>query len=265
MSQNENNEEILENENIDNENENEDPVEIENNENNENIDNNENEEVENNINPEDAENMQNIENTEERNLEDGEDIQEVVATDLNEENEINENQQQSNKEIASEKNEENEDERDDNEEKVDLQNDNLGDVESSEEIDLDLYENSNKKPQAIVIKEPVALTEDQKYAVTEWINGLKLSRKIQNYPKDFSDGVLYAEILKKHFPKFIEMHNYIPTLNQKKKEINWATLNYKVLKKIALLISKKGIDRIVKMEKDYVERHLFALKERVKF
>lgn len=52
------------------------------------------------------------------------------------------------------------------------------------------------------------LTEDELKEVYEWVDTFELSRIKRNINRDFSDGVLIAEILNFYFPNLVELHNY---------------------------------------------------------
>jgi len=87
-----------------------------------------------------------------------------------------------------------------------------------------------------------------------------LSRPKRNIARDFSDGVLLAEIVKHYLPKLVDMHNYSQAHSVSQKTYNWNTLNVKVLKKLGLSLSKKEIEQIVNMEPDSIEKVLLALR-----
>ncbi|XP_061408746.1 sperm flagellar protein 1 isoform X1 [Lethenteron reissneri] len=65
-----------------------------------------------------------------------------------------------------------------------------------------------------------------------WIDTVPLSRPKRNIARDFSDGVMVAELVKHFFPRIVEMHNYIPANSVQQKISNWNTLNRKVLSKL---------------------------------
>jgi len=100
--------------------------------------------------------------------------------------------------------------------------------------------------------------------IYELVDCVPLSRPKKNIARDFSDGVLMAEIIKHFAPKLIEVHNYITTNNSKQKENNWNTLNRKVFKKIGLQISSKDIENIINLTPGFVESLLRKVFENVK-
>ena len=77
--------------------------------------------------------------------------------------------------------------------------------------------------------------------VYNWVDKHQLSRPKKNISRDFSDGVLIAEIMKHYFPKLVELHNYNPVNSFLQKINNWKTLNLKVFKKLSFQISEKDI------------------------
>uniref|UniRef100_A0A8W8J1T8 CH-like domain-containing protein n=1 Tax=Magallana gigas TaxID=29159 RepID=A0A8W8J1T8_MAGGI len=58
-----------------------------------------------------------------------------------------------------------------------------------------------------------------------WIDSIPLSRPKKNIGRDFSDGVLVAEIVQYYFPKLIQMHNYTTASSSSQKKENWLLLN----------------------------------------
>uniref|UniRef100_A0A8D9AU93 Sperm flagellar protein 1 n=1 Tax=Cacopsylla melanoneura TaxID=428564 RepID=A0A8D9AU93_9HEMI len=62
----------------------------------------------------------------------------------------------------------------------------------------------------------------------EWIDGMDFVKTQKNVNRDFSSGVLMAELLKKLWPKLVDLHNYSPANSFNNKLANWKTLNKKV-------------------------------------
>lgn len=58
-----------------------------------------------------------------------------------------------------------------------------------------------------------------------WLDGLPLSRPKRHLARDFSDGVMLAEIVKHFRPHLVDLHNYVPTCNTDQKLSNWSILN----------------------------------------
>ena len=52
------------------------------------------------------------------------------------------------------------------------------------------------------------ITEEEMQLIYNWIDEIPLSRPKKNISRDFSDGVLLAEVLKQYFPKDVDLHNY---------------------------------------------------------
>ena len=52
------------------------------------------------------------------------------------------------------------------------------------------------------------LEEEEMQTVYNWVDEIPLSRPKRNISRDFSDGVLMAEIAKHYVPNFVELHNY---------------------------------------------------------
>jgi len=98
--------------------------------------------------------------------------------------------------------------------------------------------------------------ESELMYIYEWVDSIELSRPKKNIARDFSDGVLLAEIIKNYLPRLVDLHNYPSCSNSKHKESNWNVLNNKVLKKIGIKLSKKEITDIINCEHLAIERLL---------
>ena len=92
--------------------------------------------------------------------------------------------------------------------------------------------------------------------IYEWVDSIELSRPKKNIARDFSDGVLLAEIIKSYLPHLVDLHNYPSCSNSKHKESNWNVLNNKVLKKMHIKLTKEEINSIIKAEPLAIEKLL---------
>ena len=52
------------------------------------------------------------------------------------------------------------------------------------------------------------LNEEELNNIYNWVDEIPLSRPKKNIARDFSDGVLMAEIVKHYYPTMVELHNY---------------------------------------------------------
>ena len=52
------------------------------------------------------------------------------------------------------------------------------------------------------------LSEEVLQEVYHWVDEVPLSRAKRNIARDFSDGVLVAEVIKHFMPKDVDLHNY---------------------------------------------------------
>ena len=98
--------------------------------------------------------------------------------------------------------------------------------------------------------------ENEIMKIYEWVDSFQLSRAKKNIARDFSDGLLLAEILKKYVPRLVDLHNYPDYSSTKHKLSNWETLNNKVLKKIGLRLTKKEINDVVNCKPQAIEEVL---------
>ena len=122
--------------------------------------------------------------------------------------------------------------------------------------------NQNQMEEGMVEQEEDNLedTEDNKLMyIYEWVDSIPLSRQKKNISRDFNDAVLFAEMIKYHYPRLVDLHNYPSASSTKAKLINWETLNKKVLKKIGLKLGKNEIDDLVRSKPNAIENLLGRL------
>uniref|UniRef100_A0A2R8PLZ3 Sperm flagellar protein 1 n=1 Tax=Callithrix jacchus TaxID=9483 RepID=A0A2R8PLZ3_CALJA len=96
-----------------------------------------------------------------------------------------------------------------------------------------------------------------------WVDNIPLSRPKRNLSRDFSDGVLVAEVIKFYFPKMVEMHNYVPANSIQQKLSNWGHLNRKVLNKLNFSVPDDVMRKIAQCVPGVVELVLIPLRQRL--
>jgi hypothetical protein len=89
--------------------------------------------------------------------------------------------------------------------------------------------------------------------IYEWVDKIPLSRQKKNIARDFNDGVLLAEMIKYHYPRLVDLHNYPNASSTKQKLSNWNTLNTKVLKKLGIKVTKEEINDIMNSKPNAIE------------
>ncbi|SBT34192.1 conserved protein, unknown function [Plasmodium ovale wallikeri] len=105
--------------------------------------------------------------------------------------------------------------------------------------------------------------EEELQEMYVWLNSFTLSRKIKNIHRDFSDGVLMAELVNICLPRFVELHNYSKANSVNQKKYNWNTLNEKVFKRLGFKIDKKHVEEIVNCKYMGVEKVLHTFKSQL--
>ena len=100
-------------------------------------------------------------------------------------------------------------------------------------------------------------------AVLKWVDSFELSRCRRKLNRDFSDGVLLAEMLKFEFPNLVELHNYSGCFAVHGKIENWKILNQKVLKKLEINLKLEEIETLTKADNNYIEEFLFRIMKKV--
>lgn len=72
-----------------------------------------------------------------------------------------------------------------------------------------------------------------------------------------------AELLKRYYPKHIDIHNYVPGNSVAKKIDNWCTLNRKVLSKLDIKIGKDIINKLANSQPGIIEKVLIELRTKI--
>jgi hypothetical protein len=103
------------------------------------------------------------------------------------------------------------------------------------------------------------LSDEQLKAIYAWIDAIPLSRPKKNMARDFSDGVMLAEVTAAYFPQLVDVHNYPAANNVRQKIYNHETLNTKVFKKLGFMISRETIEDIVNAKPGVIEGVLNTL------
>ncbi|XP_025075542.1 sperm flagellar protein 1-like isoform X2 [Pogonomyrmex barbatus] len=106
-------------------------------------------------------------------------------------------------------------------------------------------------------------TGDHLDEIYDWIDQIKFSRPKRNIARDFSDGVLMAELLKRYYPKHVDVHNYVAGNSIAKKADNWSTLNRKVLSKIDMRLGKETINQLASSQPGVIEKVLSDLRAKI--
>ncbi|CAF0722783.1 unnamed protein product [Brachionus calyciflorus] len=96
-----------------------------------------------------------------------------------------------------------------------------------------------------------------------WIDQIPLSRPKRRIERDFSDGVMVAELVKYYFPNWVELHNYAQANNTQQKMINWGLLNRKVFSRFGLNVPEHVIRGISLGKNGLVETFLYNLRIKI--
>ena len=120
--------------------------------------------------------------------------------------------------------------------------------------------NNNQEKEGSQEEENLEENEDNKLMyIYEWVDSIPLSRQKKNISRDFNDAVLLAEMIKFHYPRLVDLHNYPSASSTKAKLVNWETLNKKVLKKLGVKITKNEINDIINSRPNAIENLLGKL------
>uniref|UniRef100_A0A3B4BJF9 Calponin-homology (CH) domain-containing protein n=1 Tax=Periophthalmus magnuspinnatus TaxID=409849 RepID=A0A3B4BJF9_9GOBI len=107
------------------------------------------------------------------------------------------------------------------------------------------------------------LNEEELQDLYAWIDKIPLSRPKRHITRDFSDGVMAAEVVKYYFPKLVDLHNYVPASGTPQKLSNWVLLNRKVFCKLNFQVTDDTVNKIVLNTPGAIEPILSNLKEKI--
>ncbi|XP_024521208.1 sperm flagellar protein 1 [Selaginella moellendorffii] len=93
-----------------------------------------------------------------------------------------------------------------------------------------------------------------------WVDGIPLSRPKRNIARDFSDGVLAAEVVAHYCPRLVDIHNYSAANSLAQKIYNWNTLNNKGFRRLNFSLTKEDVEAVANAENQMIERILKLLK-----
>jgi len=72
-----------------------------------------------------------------------------------------------------------------------------------------------------------------------------------------------AELLKRYYPKNVDVHNYVAGNSVAKKIDNWSTLNRKVLSKMDMKLGKDVINQLANSQSGVIEKVLADLRAKI--
>lgn len=72
-----------------------------------------------------------------------------------------------------------------------------------------------------------------------------------------------AELLKRYYPKHVDVHNYVAGNSVAKKMDNWSTLNRKVFSKIDMKLGKELINQLASSQQGVIEKVLADLRAKI--
>ncbi|XP_069000165.1 sperm flagellar protein 1 [Embiotoca jacksoni] len=107
------------------------------------------------------------------------------------------------------------------------------------------------------------LDEEELQDLFAWIDKIPLSRPKRHISRDFSDGVMAAEVVKYFFPKLVDLHNYNPANSTQQKLINWDLLNRKVFSKLDFHVPEETVKKIALSTVGVIVPVLSALREKM--
>ncbi|XP_043992029.1 sperm flagellar protein 1-like isoform X2 [Gambusia affinis] len=115
----------------------------------------------------------------------------------------------------------------------------------------------------IVLRMDRLLSEKEERDTLAWLDKIPFSRHKKHISRDFSDGVMVAEVVQHYFPKIIDIHNYITSCNTQQKLRNWNFLNKRVFSIMDFYVSEETVEKIVSSTPGVVLQVLFFLKDKL--
>jgi len=106
------------------------------------------------------------------------------------------------------------------------------------------------------------LTDMEQYDLLCWIDSIDFARKNKtlNMARDFSDGVLMAELISVYLPRSVDLGAF-PRANAKSSKLdNWNRLVSTAFRKLGFKLDLQLMEDIVNSKKGAIERALFQLR-----
>ena len=110
-------------------------------------------------------------------------------------------------------------------------------------------------------KNKTKITDHQLNEIYLWVDTFTLSRPKKSISRDFSDGVLMAEILNLMFPRIVDLHNYFQAHNYERKMVNWRLLQKKVFVRLGLNLKEETLGAVANSESHAIEILLWEVKK----
>ncbi|XP_043992022.1 sperm flagellar protein 1 [Gambusia affinis] len=107
------------------------------------------------------------------------------------------------------------------------------------------------------------LSEKEERDTLAWLDKIPFSRHKKHISRDFSDGVMVAEVVQHYFPKIVDIHNYVTSCKTQQKLGNWNLLNKRVFSKLDFYVSEETVKKIVSSTPGVVLPVMFFLKEKI--
>ena len=104
------------------------------------------------------------------------------------------------------------------------------------------------------------ISYDRAREVREWVTSLTFSRPLQNIARDTANAWLPAEVIRTYFPRIVDLHNYPQAQSSLQREVNWDTLNVKVLKRLGFQFLKPDLERVINCDPDAALQALSTIK-----
>lgn len=137
-------------------------------------------------------------------------------------------------------------------------NEEINDQESNNE-----NENMESAKYELTAKDSKAINEY--HQVYCWIDTFHFSKPKKNLTRDFSDGVMFFELLKQVCPQqIVEQHNVTPTYNKNQRLNNWKQIQKRINSRSVLTISNQDIEGIITFQPYAIEQLLEKLLNLVK-
>lgn len=107
------------------------------------------------------------------------------------------------------------------------------------------------------------LDEESLQRLYEWIDEIPLSRPKRTITRDFSDGMLVAEVIQHYFPKMVDLHNFSPASSSNQKLNNWGVLQRKIFSRLKMSVPEPVVRAISNNKPGVVEMVLLQLKQKI--
>jgi len=96
-----------------------------------------------------------------------------------------------------------------------------------------------------------------------WALRSNLSKEVHDFAREFSDGVLLAEIIAHFLPRYVALNTFTHVHSVALKKYNWESLQKVVFRHLNIKLTNEQIDRLANSEPYAIEQLMVMMRDRI--